>query len=370
MEINENKLFDELLEIRKILIRNQSINNIRKYYPIYSQFNYILAQLTGYCFEPNDVIYRNMDELNEDIRLQNKKQLLKYFERAVKEGDSLYFLYMSFNDILKESNYVQIFNDNIPTYNELQAKEMILTYFKQFGDKIYSIAESYLNNRISTNVDLEPGVGGSFYNNYSNELGYILIKYDKFNAASISAIVHEIGHAIDNSLFVYPQQKNLTVNSQFLIEVPSTFFELNFLEYLIENKIDVKGASYCLADRICVVKRLSEEYEKFYNLKNAILTEDRCIIDPRTEELIDLEGAILYGHGYLYSLNLCELYRENKDLAINKLINLICSRKEMTILEGIESLGFDEDEFLSLKKPKEKIKKFIKKYNEEFNIYE
>ncbi len=370
MEINENKLFDELLEIRKILIRNQSINNIRKYYPIYSQLNYILAQLTGYCFESNDVIYRNMDELNEDIRLQNKKQLLKYFERAVKEGDSLYFLYMSFNDILKESNYVQIFNDNIPTYNELQAKEMILTYFKQFGDKIYSIAESYLNNRISINVDLEPGVGGSFHNNYSNELGYILIKYDKFDAASISAIIHEIGHAIDNSLFVYPQQKNLTVGSQFLIEVPSTFFELNFLEYLIENKIDVKGASYCLADRICVVKKLSEEYEKFYNLKNAILTEDRCIIDPKTEEFIDLEGAILYGHGYLYSLNLCELYRENKELAIKKLINLICSRKEMTILEGIESLGFDEDEFLSLKKPKENIKKFIKKYNEEFNIYE
>ena len=370
MEINEDKLFDDLIELRRILIRNQSVNNIRKYYPIYSQLNYVLAQLTGYCFEQNDVIYRNMDELNEDIRLQNKKQLLEYFNRAIQEGDSLYFLYMSFNDILNESNYVQVFNNNIPTYSESQAREMILTYFKQFGDKIYSIAESYLNNRISTDVDLEPGVGGGFYNNYHKEFGYILIKYDRFDMASISAIVHEIGHAIDNSLFIYPQQKNLTVSSQFLIEVPSTFFELNFLQYIIENKIDVKGASYCLADRICIIKGLSEQYEKFYNLKNVILTEDRCLIDPNTDEYIDLEGAILYGHGYLYSLNLCELYKENKDLAIKKLIDLICSRKEMTILEGIELLGFDEDEFLSLKRPKENIKKFIKKYNEGFNIYE
>ena len=47
-----------------------------------------------------------------------------------------------------------------------------------------------------------------------------------------------------------------------------------------------------------------------------------------------------------------------------------CSRKETTILESIESLGFDEDEFLSLKRPKDNIKKFIKKYNEGFNIYE
>ena len=98
MEINENKLFDELLEIRKILIRNQSINNIRKYYPIYSQLNYILAQLTGYCFESNDVIYRNMDELNEDIRLQNKKQLLKYFERKLE--DYSYFDTINTIDIL------------------------------------------------------------------------------------------------------------------------------------------------------------------------------------------------------------------------------------------------------------------------------
>ena len=55
---------------------------------------------------------------------------------------------------------------------------------------------------------------------------------------------------------------------------------------------------------------------------------------------------------------------------MKKLINLICSRKEITILESIESLGFDEDEFLSLKRPKDNIKKFIKKYNEGFNIYE
>ena len=54
-------------------------------------------------------------------------------------------------------------------------------------------------------------------------------------------------------------------------------------------------------------------------------------------------------------------------LSTSEIIDAI---KEMTILEGIESLGFDEDEFLSLKRPKENIKKFIKKYNEGFNIYE
>lgn len=370
MEINEDKLYDELLEVRRKLIRNQSTNNIRKYYPVFEQLNYTLAQITGFAVDPKDMLYRNVDELNDDIRLQNKKQILEYFNRAITEGDPLYFLFMSFNDILKESNYIPLINDNIPFYNETQAREMILTYFKQFGDKIYNIAKSYLDGRVSINIDLDPGTGGSFMNNYANELGYILIKYGEFNAASISAIVHEIGHAIDNSLFVYPQQKELSLSNQFLIEVPSTFFEINFLQYLIENNIDVKGAQYCLADRIFILRRLSDEYEKFYNLSDGLITEDRCIVDPTTDEVIDLDGAILYGYGYLFSLNLCELFKEDKNLAMKKLINLICSRKEMTILESIESLGFDEDEFLSLKRPKDNIKKFIKKYNEGFNIYE
>lgn len=370
MDINEDKLYDELLEVRRKLIRNQSVNNIRKYYPVFEQLNYTLAQITGFAIDPKDMIYRNMNELSEDIRLQNKKQMLEYLNRAINEGDPLYFLFMSFNDILKESNYIPLLNDNIPTYSEAQAREMILTYFKQFGDRIYNIAESYLDGRVSTNVELDPGTGGSFMNNYANELGYILITYGEFNAASISAIVHEIGHAIDNSLFIYPQQKELSLSNQFLIEVPSTFFEINFLQYLLKNNIDVKGAQFCLADRIFILRRLSDEYEKFYNLSDGFLTEDRCIVDPKTDEVIDLEGAILYGYGYLFSLNLCELYKENKDLAMKKLINLICSRKEMTILEGIESLGFEEDEFLSLERPKDNIKKFIKKYNEGFNIYE
>ena len=366
MEINEDKLYDELLEVRRKLIRNQSTNNIRKYYPVFEQLNYTLAQITGFAVDPKDMLYRNVDELNDDIRLQNKKQILEYFNRAITEGDPLYFLFMSFNDILK----VPLINDNIPFYNETQAREMILTYFKQFGDKIYNIAKSYLDGRVSINIDLGPGTGGSFMNNYANEFGYILIKYGEFNAASISAIVHEIGHAIDNSLFVYPQQKELSLSNQFLIEVPSTFFEINFLQYLIENNIDVKGAQYCLADRIFILRRLSDEYEKFYNLSDGFITEDRCIVDPTTDEVIDLDGAILYGYGYLFSLNLCELFKEDKNLAMKKLINLICSRKETTILESIESLGFDEDEFLSLKRPKDNIKKFIKKYNEGFNIYE
>lgn len=370
MEINEDKLYDELLEVRRKLIRNQSTNNIRKYYPVFEQLNYTLAQITGFAVDPKDMLYRNVDELNDDIRLQNKKQILEYFNRAITEGDPLYFLFMSFNDILKESNYIPLINDNIPFYNEAQARKMILTYFKQFGDKIYNIAKSYLDGRVSINIDLDPGTGGSFMNNYANELGYILIKYGEFNAASISAIVHEIGHAIDNSLFVYPQQKELSLSNQFLIEVPSTFFEINFLQYLIENNIDVKGAQYCLADRILILRRLSDEYEKFYNLSDGLITEDRCIVDPTTDEVIDLDGAILYGYGYLFSLNLCELFKEDKNLAMKKLINLICSRKEITILESIESLGFDEDEFLSLKRPKDNIKKFIKKYNEGFNIYE
>ncbi len=370
MKIDEEKLYDELLEVRRKIMKDQSIKNIKKYYPVFEQLNYTFAQITGYAFESSDMFYRNMSILNDDIQKQNKKQLNDYINRALSEGDSLYYLYMSFNDILKESNYIRIFNDNIPTYTEEQAREMILTYFKQFGSKIYNIASAYLEDRVATDVDLEPGIGGIFMNNYSNELGYILIKYEKYYAASISAIVHEIGHAIDNSLFVYPQQKQLTVSNQFLIEVPSTFFEINFLNYLIENKIDVKGAYYCLMDRISILRKLSEDYEMFYNIHEGLLTEDRCLIDPVTKKAVDLEGAIRYGFGYLFSINLCELYKEDRELAVKKLTNLICSRKEMTILEGIDILGFDEDEFLSLKRPKEKIKKFIKKYNEGFNIYE
>lgn len=76
MEINEDKLYDELLEVRRKLIRNQSTNNIRKYYPVFEQLNYTLAQITGFAVDPKDMLYRNVDELNDDIRLQNKSKYL------------------------------------------------------------------------------------------------------------------------------------------------------------------------------------------------------------------------------------------------------------------------------------------------------
>ncbi len=95
MEINEDNLYDELLEVRRKLIRNQSTNNIRKYYPVFEQLNYTLAQITGFAIDPKDMLCRNVDELNDDIRLQNKKQILEYFNRAITEGDPLYFLFMS-----------------------------------------------------------------------------------------------------------------------------------------------------------------------------------------------------------------------------------------------------------------------------------
>ena len=77
MEINEYKLYDELLEVRRKIMRDQSINNIKKYKPVFDQLNYTLQQITGYAVDPDDMFYRNMDTLNENIRLYNKKQLLE-----------------------------------------------------------------------------------------------------------------------------------------------------------------------------------------------------------------------------------------------------------------------------------------------------
>lgn len=373
MDINEDKLFEELDKLRYNLMRNQSLNNIINNYKVFQSLNYVLMTLSGCYVDDSDLIYRDSREVYEYVDKYNDRQLNDYYDRVINEGDYLYYLFMSFSDILKESNYIPVFNTNIKTYTEDEAKDIMLTYFKQFGSKIYSIAETYINERISTDVELDPGFGGLFIRSAS-ELGYILIPYNKYIAVTMSAIVHEIGHAIDNNLFEYPQQKKLSLSSQFLVEVPSTFFELNFLEYLIDNKIDVKGANYAIAERLNLIKYYAEQFEKYYEIEdreyNAYLTADRQIIDPKTQEVIDLDGALLYGFGYMFSFNLNSLYKEDKKLTMKKLMNLICGRNETSLSEEIEKLGFDENEFLSLKRPKEKIKQFIKKYNEGFNIYE
>ena len=45
------------------------------YKQVFDQLNYTLQQITGYAVDPDDMFYRNMDTLNENIRLYNKKVL-------------------------------------------------------------------------------------------------------------------------------------------------------------------------------------------------------------------------------------------------------------------------------------------------------
>jgi len=348
IKINEGQLMGEIYYAGNELhtySNNKSL--ITSNYNGFKSFNELLAD------EFNKVILWNknirFDRMEYIASKDNSKALQKFIENIDKNKELIYSTadnYCTYFECLDMNDYLYRYYDCIRKYSEKDFKDLILGYFSTYGNDIYKIAKKYFDeNRINFGSNIDRDYGGFFMSIPFIGSGYIVIGSDNYDSKIAAFAIHEIGHAIDLEKYLFNQMKKVSIFEDYLIEVPSTAYELGFYDYLKKNKIDIDGSMILNNMRVCNtyywLSVLQDILARDVNILccNNYLTEDGMIYSSR--------DSALYGLAYYISMHLNLINNSNKEEFLKVLNNVTTMRKEMPLEGIIELTGFSIDDFVS-----------------------
>lgn len=411
IKIDEKKLIQDLYYTRNSFSNGVSKDMIKNDYAEFSMLNNVLANAFNKMFRLEH-IFRNSEEVQKMINKFQNKNRLDFLDFAFSNQELLHEIFTNYTDYLKSIDFKHIpYVEQIRRYSEKDFIDIILSYYSTYGDLYYKAAKKYFDeNRIHMGFrDIGNNVAGFYSSLVWLKSGYIISVYNGYNSWSATSFCHELGHAIDAETFIFPQQKVMPTLSDMLIEVPSTTFELGFLDYLKKNKIDVDGGRIIYNDRLMLLKESADNYDVVYNEDDVMVELNGDVLLPCPEKIplsrmtfnedgtalvdnkltcekdsyyIDGEYAyvnkyrvyhyrddMLYGLGYYFAIYLNMI--KDSSMEDFKIIfnNIITSRKECSLPEIIEKLGISVDEFVSGEYIKPKIESEYLSLKKRYNVY-
>lgn len=376
MKINEDRLTKETKKIEHVLGHKQfkrGYENEFQNVSAYDQILYSIGATPTYAAEnvfttqQVDYINRMMDRgLHEVCAFYNQhrdvvQNGLRSFESALRS-----------DNVLEMTPTYQLQNISLKTF-----KELLLEYYSQYGNQIYKIIKKYVDEgRIELGDSLDPSASGIYFGSNITKSGYITIhKNKKLSLYTLSVLVHELGHAIDFETLHYPQQKNINLFSDSLIEVPSYHFELGFLDFLIKNNIHPKDAHALITSMYQELSYFGKAYDALYNMDDFFI-EDGGYVTNLEGQFVDYEGkpimdeendcedeeecgcdssirkmdateVLKYGLGMYIATQTNELASQDRQAYIKDLLRFTTLRKEASFIESLETLGISQEQFES-----------------------
>lgn len=291
----------------------------------------------------------------------------------------MYFVYQN-EELLKEiAKHLNRFSSkikysNIPyldvcrTYSEKEFKDVLLSYYATYGNRIYNIVKKYFDeNRINMDsVQIQNGLAGYFGAIIWLNSGYIFSKLSKYDGVSISNVAHELGHAIDAEMFLFPQQKKIPLFSDMFVEIPSVAYEIGLYDYLKSQNIDYDGGMILRNNRAASLLFSLRRVRESLNGRDLMIYENGVTKDA-DGKTYNLKRDLVYGLGYDFGFHLSEIRKSSTQEYLRVLNNLMTSRKEMTLEDAIRMTGFSFEDFVTAKHIKKEIKEdcltLKKKYN-------
>lgn len=279
------------------------------------------------CIDLFNLGYENINLKEKDyeiIRLFEKKERKKLLE-YIRNNIELLQGIDNFITRLDKNGFEAIDWCNLKQFKENEIKDIMLSYYSTYGNKPYKMAKRHFDEK---RISINHGENEQGYYIYSNNIqdGYIFLNDGKTDTSTLADLAHELGHAYDFNTFIIPQSKKYSNIRDPYLEVPSTFFEINFLNYLISQCLDKRGAR---------------------TLKNArvyqLLTDDDFDYSEYSNELRE---NLIYKLGYYFAFHLCEVC-ENKEKFLKKFNNFLTSRCETDLVTLLNFVGINYDEFIS-----------------------
>ena len=268
-------------------------------------------------------------------------------------------LHINESDIHVENKTISIEVINNVTKKLIEStSQKIIDYLKENGFEDVKITADIKSDNLSAS--------GEFCGLPGIESGYITSIYNAYNIFSASILIHELGHAIDFESFQCKQSKKIPAYPDYLGEVPSMTFESAFPDYLIKNKIDEKNAYLLYWSNLVTTNRYVEEGLKMLKKDFSKIDFSGCITENK--ESINFRHDILYGLGGFFSLHFKYIKDHNPDEFNRLFYYFISSRKEASLEDMINRIGFDVDEFSSGKIIEPDIKNHLLKLKRNFHL--
>ena len=348
IKLNEDMLINDLCSTAIELSGGANNNFINNNY-----LNFVLLNEYLYHNFGKVILYNKCFSEEQFVNLLYKKEcqsLFKFVTFLNDNNDDLLKLSSSFLKHLKKIDFKEYpYWDNLRGYSEKDFKDIILGYYSTYGNELYSHVKKYFDEkRINLGtINDRSGYAGFFVGLQWIDSGYIFSIYNAFNSATASALVHELGHAIDAERFVFPQKKNIPVFSDVLCEVPSTTFELGFLDYLKSNRIDIDGSMILKNNRICDMQDYFDAIKKVTKDTDDFEVCSDGIAEDKDGNEYDLRDSVLYGLGYYYALHLNLIQSKDPKEFLKVFNNIVTMRKESSFRDSVDMMGYNYNEFLS-----------------------
>lgn len=362
MEIDEVKLRKDIFRLVNYLSRHekassmQEMDELRTLCQLYKEltgidyvFDFFLnKKRVDHLYHQYDVVNANVFRDFCEMYFADLVNCASKLEKSTDKNNE-YYMQVAANKLGKKMRY----------YNEKEFKEIILSYYAEYGDDIYNLVKEYFDNsRIGMGVWTE--VSEAYFANSFLGGGYVANGHEDLSTYSLGGVVHELGHAIDYKKLYLNQGKKLSTISDTLLETPAHFFELSLYEYLIKNHIDIDYALLLINDSIFTdVSRLTPY--KGIDVFDGIMNLDGEIVDEEGNLIYNLRDDIVYFLGTSIALNMMVRSKDNKKEFNSILNDYLCGRKERTFEQSLETLGISYEDFINGKY----IKPYIKQRNKE-----
>ena len=348
IKIDTKRLHDDLVKLRELYSKSPRKTDLRKGLI----FTDVLNDISEVLGSPKVNIYEVIPNIDEVIRMNNKKVNKETFQFYYFIGEELFDIYnMLFSYInlsCDEELKIVPFRDTLRKYSLNDFKDILFDFFSKFGPYEESVARKYFEEkRIEFGYPDRENSGGFVASNI-NDLGYIYTKYRELNTRSLSVMAHEIGHAIDFKKYYNTQgMRNANVCDVYM-EIPSAFFETAFSKYLKENKIDEFGGYMAFQNILALIYVRLLDIHKYFKLRekynHITLNTVGDVVFPHGQK-VELRKAVLYAVAYYVAVFLNDKVDIYDEKFMRRLYSASMMRERLDLKDVVEILGLDSEEF-------------------------
>ena len=216
--------------------------------------------------------------------------------------------------------------------------ELVDEFYKSTTKEIYDYYKKYDKNfiRFDPKKDVDDG---SIYSFPILNKKYIEVGTMGDKRKMLHTLSHECGHAVGD--FINPER---ATNDDFFDEIESIFFELigdEFFGKELNNDIfkdyqreTMYGYYVTTKDTLSYKSVLTKVFAKI-NGKNKPLELVDDYLNEDGNDDIDIENSVKYIFSYIIALELYDIYRQDKELAIHLLKKLVATSQDKTEYQKI-----------------------------------
>lgn len=352
LEIDTKMMHDELVSLREFFKRHPRMDDLKYSYDYLEELSTQYKILTGEKFDYSK-IFSKQKETEEMIRKYYWKTISGTVDFMMDNIDIINLALKKYNKNVRGFLDVPV-NFGQRNYSYKDFKDMILDYFDSFGEKERKVASRLFDEkRIELGLPKDGKTAGRNTSNIISDVGYIFMMFNELNSYTASSLVHEIGHEIQHEMIEVPRMLKRSNGKMLYIEVISSFFEMGFLNLLIDKRIDdfnSRAIIRCFEDDVkfngYTIEKIVDTLDNDENVQ-IIGGMDITCLDGKT---VSFWNSMIYGFGRYMGLFLNSIIDGDYKGFMKDFYSMLSLSDKLSIEESLDVMGIKPSEFIECDK--------------------